>query len=129
MKAWLIDDYSGIGQLHLGEVPDPSAGKVACRVVELALANVERNRERTCYPRYRRKGLPVSSSLVESLIKQINHRVKGTEQFWNSGGLEAVTQVRAAYLSQDGWSEAFHQRRPRGPAAGRDRGKLLQPSL
>jgi hypothetical protein len=32
-------------------------------------------------------GLPVSRSLVESLIKQINHRVKGTEQFWNNGGL------------------------------------------
>lgn len=78
-----------------------SADTDACRVVKLTLAYVERNRQRMDYPRYRRMGLPVSSSLVESLIKQINHRVKGTEQFWNDGGLEAVLQVRAAHLSQD----------------------------
>ncbi|MCY2951062.1 MAG: hypothetical protein NTU53_03680 [Planctomycetota bacterium] len=46
-------------------------------MVELTLAYVERNRDRMDYPRYRRMGLPASSSLVESLIKQINHRVKG----------------------------------------------------
>ena len=100
---------------------DSSAGTDACRVVELALVYVERNRERMDYPRYRRMGLPVSSSLVESLIKQINHRVKGTEQFWNEGGLEAVLQVRAAYLSEDGRAEEFHLRRPRAPAVGRNR--------
>jgi hypothetical protein len=96
----------------------------ACKVVELAMAYVQRHRERMDYPRYRRMGLPISSSLVESLIKQINHRVKGTEQFWNNGGLEAVLQVRAAYLSEDGRAEAFHETRPRGPAVGRNRGRL-----
>jgi hypothetical protein len=98
-----------------------SSGGDNCRVVELALAYVERNRKRMDYPRYRRMGLPVSSAPVESLIKQINHRVKGTEQFWNNGGLEAVLQVRAAYLSEDGRSEDFHQRRPRASAVGRNR--------
>lgn len=107
---------------------EASAGKEACRVVELALAYVERNRERMDYPRYRRMGLPVSSSLVESLIKQINHRVKGTEQFWNNGGLDAVLQVRAAYLSEDGRAEEFHERRPRAAAVGRHRAKFRQPA-
>ena len=107
---------------------DSSGGADARRVVELTLAYVERNRDRMDYPRYRRMGLPVSSSLVESLIKQINHRVKGTEQFWNNGGLEAVLQVCAAYLSQDGRAEAFHQRRPRGAAVGRNRAKFRQPA-
>jgi len=107
---------------------DSSGGADACRVVELTLAYVERNRDRMDYPRYRRMGLPVSSSLVESLIKQINHRVKGTEQFWNNGGLEAVLQVRAAYLSDDGRAETFHQRRPRGAAVGRNRAKFRQPA-
>ncbi len=93
---------------------DSSAGD-RCRVAELALAYVERNRERMDYPRYRRMGLPVSSAPVESLIKQINHRVKGSEQFWNRGGLEAVLQVRAAYLSQDGRAEEFHERRRAAP--------------
>lgn len=105
---------------------DSSAAKDACRVVELTLAYVERNRERMDYPRYRRMGLPVSSSLVESLIKQINHRVKGTEQFWSSGGLEAVLQVRAAYLSEDGRAEEFHERRPRAAAVGRNRDRFRQ---
>ena len=92
----------------------------------MTLAYVERNRQRMDYPRYRRMGLPVSSSLVESLIKQINHRVKETEQFWNDGGLEAVLQVRAAHLSQDDRAEAFHQRRPRGPAVRRNCAGLKQ---
>jgi len=96
------------------------------RVVELTLGYVEHNRERMDYPRYRKMGLPVSSSLVESLIKQINLRVKGSEQFWNDGGLEAVLQVRAAYLSQDDRAEEFHLNRPRGPAAGRNRAKLVK---
>ena len=96
------------------------------RVVELTLGYVQSNRERMDYPRYRKMGLPVSSSLVESLIKQINLRVKGSEQFWNDGGLEAVLQVRAAYLSQDDRAEEFHKNRPRGPAVGRNRAKLLK---
>ena len=105
-----------------------SAGKDACRVVELTLKYVETNRERMDYPRYRRLGLPVSSSLVESSIKQINQRVKGTEQFWNNGGLEAVLQVRAAYLSQDDRAEAHYQRRPRRAAVGGNRLRPFQPA-
>ncbi len=119
----VIDDLkSELGRLR----GKSSTGKDACRVVELALGYVERNRDRMDYPRYRRMGLPVSSSLVESLIKQINLRVKGTEQFWNDGGLEAVLQVRAAYLSQDERAETFHKQRPPGPAVGRNRAKLPQ---
>ena len=47
------------------------------------------------YPEYRRAGLPVSSSMIESLIKEINFRVKGTEKFWNRPeGAEQILQVR-----------------------------------
>jgi hypothetical protein len=53
------------------------------------------------YPEYRAAGLPVTSSWVESLIKEVNDRVKGTEKFWNEGGAEAVLQVRAAVLCDD----------------------------
>lgn len=31
------------------------------------------------YADYRRQGMPVTSSAVESLIKEANYRVKGTE--------------------------------------------------
>ena len=113
-------------QSQVDRLPRSPGGCDGRRVVELALAYVERNRDRMDYPRYRRMGLPVSSSLVESLIKQINHRVKGTEQFWNNGGLEAVLQVRAAYLSADGRAEAFHEHRPHAAAVGRNRAAFRQ---
>jgi hypothetical protein len=91
------------------------------RVVELAISYIQRNRERMDYPRYRQLGLPVGSALVESLIKQMNHRVKGTEQFWTGNSLEAVLQVRAAYLSQDDRAEKHHEQRPRRRAVGSNR--------
>jgi len=60
------------------------------------------NRSRMDYPRYRRVGLPVTSALMESLVKEVNYRVKGTEMFWNDpDGAEAILQVRAAALCDD----------------------------
>jgi hypothetical protein len=43
----------------------------------------------------------VPSSWVESLIKEINLRVKGTEEFWNEAGAESVLAVLAAVLCDD----------------------------
>ena len=76
------------------------------------------------YARYRREGLPVTSAAVESLVKQFNQRVKGTEKFWNKGGAECVLQIRAAYLSEDDRAQRFHDGRPRARAVGRNRKKL-----
>ena len=60
------------------------------------------NRDRMDYPRYRRLGLPITSSPVESWIKQLNHRVKGSEKFWDDDQkIETVLQVRAAWLGED----------------------------
>lgn len=54
------------------------------------------------YAEYRRAGLPVTTAWMESLVKEINYRVKGTEMFWNNPeGAEAILQVRAAALSED----------------------------
>lgn len=74
------------------------------------------NRRRMDYPRYRREGLPITSSPMESLIKQINHRVKGTEMFWNSPeGAEAILQLRAAHLCEDGRLDDYLRTRPGCP--------------
>ena len=51
------------------------------------------------YDEYRRQGLPITSSLMESAVKQINQRVKGTEKFWSEEGAEAMLQLRADQLS------------------------------
>lgn len=74
------------------------------------------NRERMDYPRYRRLGLPVTSAPMESLIKQVNARVKGTEMFWdNPEGAEAILHVRAAALCEDGRLDDYLATRPGYP--------------
>lgn len=85
-------------------------------VVDRALTYVRNNAGHMEYPRYRRLGLPVTSAAVESLIKEINYRVKGTEKFWNSPeGAEAILQVRAAMLCGDDRLERFLASRPGSP--------------
>ncbi len=64
-----------------------------------------------------RVGLPLTSSHIESTIKQINRRVKGTEKFWSQPTSEAVLQLRADYLSDSAPLDSFwlrHQARQTG---------------
>lgn len=105
-----------------GAPPKNAADNDPRRILEAAVRYVTNNLERMDYPRYRKLGLPISSAPVESLIKQFNRRVKGTEKFWVKPGAEAVLQVRAAYLSEDGRTERFwNMPRPRYRAVGRNR--------
>jgi hypothetical protein len=65
------------------------------------------------YARYRCLGLPVTTAWMESLVKEINYRVKGTEMFWNNpSGAEAILQIRAAALSEDSRLTRFLSHRP-----------------
>lgn len=106
----------------LGEPPPGAADTDPREIVREALVYVQNNRTRMDYPRYRRLGLPTSSAPVESTIKQINRRVKGTEKFWLSGAAEAMLQLRAAYLSEDDRASAYWSRpRPYARAAGTGR--------
>ena len=71
-------------------------------IVERTVTYLQNNQTRMNYPLYRCAGLPVSSAMIESLIKEINYRVKGTEKFWNRPeGAEWILQVRAAALGDD----------------------------
>lgn len=86
------------------------------RLLAEALRYLRNNAERMDYPRYRREGLPTTSSLVESLVGEFNARVKGKQKFWNRpAGAEAVLQVRAALLSEDGRLERYFAQRPGSP--------------
>jgi hypothetical protein len=90
-----------------------SGAAEAMRTVDGAVTYVGNNRERMDYPEYRRLGLPISSAPVESSIKQINRRVKGSEKFWLTDGAEAILQLRAAQLSDDDrWSSNWQRPRP-----------------
>lgn len=106
---------------RLGRPPPKARDDDPRRVVRRVLEYVTANAHRMDYAAYRRAGLPISSALVESLVKQFNLRVKGTEKFWISPGAESILQVRAAYLSDDDRAETFHLHRPRGPAVGQKR--------
>jgi len=92
-----------------------------------AVTYVTNTRERMNYPEYRRQGLPISSAPVESAIKQLNRRVKGSEKFWLQGGAEAVLQVRAAYLSEDDRADRYWKR-PRPYARAVGTGRLGRPA-
>jgi hypothetical protein len=95
-----------------GAVAERDPGGVVARVG----GYLGRNAARMAYPRYRQAGLPVTSSAVESLIKEFNYRVKGTEKFWNDpAGAEAILQVRAAVLSDDGRLGRHIHARPGNP--------------
>lgn len=80
-------------------------------VVKEALRYLENHQQQMKYEEYRRAGLPITSSHIESEIKRINQRVKGTEKFWGEEGAEAILQLRADYLSDDKPMDTFWQKR------------------
>ena len=86
------------------------------RVVSEARRYLKNNKERMDYPRYRREGLPTTSSLVESLVGEFNARVKGKQKHWcRPSGAESILQLRAAFLSEDGRLGGFFASRPGCP--------------
>jgi hypothetical protein len=105
LQVWLAE-HGVSGAVKLNE-KDPRLA------VSDAARYLNNNRTRMDYPSYRRRGLPVTTALMESLVKQINYRVKGTEMFWNDpAGAEAILQVRAAALCDDGRLETYLATRP-----------------
>lgn len=84
--------------------------------VATAVRYLTNNQTRMNYPDYRRLGLPVTSAHMESLVKEINLRVKGTEMFWNdAAGAEAILQIRAAALCDDHRLAHYLTHRPGHP--------------
>jgi hypothetical protein len=80
------------------KLPDSDPRSIVGKTARYLSNNVSRMN----YAEYRRQGLPVTSSMVESLIKELNYRVKGTEKFWNRpSGAEAILQIRTAALCDD----------------------------
>lgn len=85
---------------ELGPPPAECVESDPRELVFEALGYLKNNAERMKYDEYRRQGLPIMTSAVESAIKMINRRVKGSEKFWSEEGAEAILQLRADYLSE-----------------------------
>jgi hypothetical protein len=104
-------------QQQIGKPPTDASPADPRSRIERALTYYEYHRPRMKYPEYRRLGLPLTSSHIESTIKQINRRVKGTEKFWSQSTSESVLQLRSDYLSDSAPLDAFwlrHQARQTG---------------
>jgi hypothetical protein len=98
-------------QQELGPAAADAPATSPVQVVARALGYLQNHKDRMRYADYRRQGLPIVSSYVESAVKQFNYRVKGTEKFWRETGAEEILQLRADYLSDDQPMEGFWQRR------------------
>ncbi len=99
-------------QKELG-LPEPDDADTHPRaVVAETLRYLTNQQERMKYDEYRRQGLPITSAYIESTIKQINRRVKGSEKFWSEGGAAALLQLSADYLSDRAPLDEFWSERP-----------------
>lgn len=93
----------------------PAEGEVETsprRVMAKVLSYLRNQGARMNYPEYRRLGLPITTSHVESTIKQINRRVKGTEKFWDQGA-GPLLQLVADQLSETQPLAKYWRLRPR----------------
>jgi hypothetical protein len=70
------------------------------------------NRDAMDYPRFRKNGWPIGSGIIESVIKQLGKRLKGSEKHWIIPGAEATLQVMTHLISEDGAWEDFWKRCP-----------------
>lgn len=95
----------------LGPPGDDEAETAPRRLIAEALRYFQNQQSRMNYPEYRRLGLPITSSQIESTIKQINRRVKGTEKFWDQGA-EPLLQLAADHISETQELQRFWKRRP-----------------
>lgn len=105
--AWQGNIASVIDELKTHQermgLPSEDAGEDDPREqLRRVIGYLENNRMRMRYDHYRQAGLPTTSAWMESAVKEMNYRIKGTEMFWNNpAGAEAILQIRSASLSDD----------------------------
>lgn len=97
-------------QDRLGLPPQDASADDPRQRVARAITYYTHHQSRMNYPEYRRLGLPITSSLMESAIKQLSRRVKGTEKFWNHSTVDALLQLHADTLSNSAPLKAFWTR-------------------
>ena len=112
-------------QAELG-LPEPGESETSPRhIVSKALTYLQNQQDKMRYPEYRKLGLPITSSHMESTIKELNYRLKGTsshgtpnspshppchqkltreltiktKKFWSKEGGAAVLQLKSDTLS------------------------------
>ncbi len=103
----------------LGLPPSECADSDPRRLVFESLRYLKNNTDRMRYDDYRRQGLPIMTSAVESAIKMMNKRVKGSEKFWSEPGAEVILQLPANYLGETEAMNQFWEAREAQTSSGR----------
>ena len=133
IRVWQSDVESVINDLkshqsRIGEPPDDAGDDDPRERLRLEIGYLNNNRSRMNYVRYRCQGLPTTSAWMESAVKELNYRVKGTEMFWNNpSGAEAILRIRAAALSDDDRLVRLLTNRPGQTTVRRNSPKSLTP--
>ena len=106
----IIDELSAEAS-KLGPPTDEDKPGSARRVLANNVAYFTEHQEHMNYPEYRRRGWPIGSGETEAAVKQFNKRIKGTEQFWSTDGVETILGLRSLWLSQDDrWQKYWENR-------------------
>jgi hypothetical protein len=98
-------------QQELGQPLSEDSETSPRKVVAKSLTYLQNQHTRMNYPEYRKQGLAITSCHIESTIKQLNFRVKGSEMFWTDDGAEALLQLSADLLCDSRPLDGLWQRR------------------
>jgi hypothetical protein len=107
----LIADIARLSR-RAGPPPPKAPDSDPRRILATNLHYFQTNGAGMDYPTFRQRGWPIGSGVVESTIKQIGKRLKGSEKHWTLPGAEATLQVITALLSDDGLWDAFWKHCP-----------------
>lgn len=108
----VIDELIAYGA-KFGQPPEDARSDDPREVIRVARVFYENHAPRMDYPSYRCAGFPLTSSLMESTVKQVSRRVKGSEKYWSSAGGEAILRLRGEQLSDDDPMRDYWRRRSR----------------
>jgi hypothetical protein len=71
----------------------------------------ENNKERMCYPEFRKQGLFVGSGVIEAGCKTVLGRLKQSAMFWTVRGANAIIALRCCQLSGGRFEDYWESRR------------------
>ena len=112
-KQWITWVWQGEVRRAIAELSTliESASEGQSReTLQESLTYLSNNAKRMRYDEYRQAGLPITTTIIESTIKQINRRMKGTEKFWRPGA-EPQLQLCADRISETNPLTQFWQQR------------------
>lgn len=106
-KTELLLTTLGDLSVKAGEPMESDPASHRRKVLAQTAGYFQNHRDQVDYPAYRAKGWPIGSGITESGVKLFGKRVKGTEQFWNVPGAEAILALRSKWLSEDEESKHY----------------------